>query len=487
MEKLKLPLVSVIIPTYNYAHFLGPCIESALNQNYPNIEVMVVDDGSTDETAEVVARYPGVRYLYQPHVGNGTNRAINHGIRKAHGDFIAWLSSDDRFVPEKTAKQVNALLEAQAQDPRVIMAYSNVIAAATDEIGLRYHPHPSEAHLQELLEKGRVQWEARFAEYHPDTALATMLAKNFINGCTTLIDRRIFDSIGLFDEAMPRTGDVEMWIRMLTAGYRFCFVPEPLTINQIHGSNTSTWNESYSEYNLIRRKIQDRYSIEQIYPALKEADPLASRDAHLKLGDIMFQWGCFDTAVLAYSRASLGDHDPRLASVITALPTKDNLTPLVLPTSKSTRIVMGFDEKSDVARCHLVLSHYLQAFEPEDDVCLVVWIPSDSEEVLEAFSRRFEAVCAALGVDPETTPHAEVLLMVEPIGNRSYSYRSQLFKACQIFLPLGSPNDSPLLALARRAGLSIAYEATPSGLLTTVMAWNPVAVATGWKRLHLSV
>src|SRR5215213_4245219 len=91
-------LVSVVIPCYNQAHFLGEAVESVLAQSYPRFEVVVVDDGSTDDTAEVAARYPKVRCVRQQNQGLAAAR--NTGLRHSEGEYVVFLDADDRLLPE---------------------------------------------------------------------------------------------------------------------------------------------------------------------------------------------------------------------------------------------------------------------------------------------------------------------------------------------------------------------------------------------------
>src|ERR671911_2120937 len=91
-------LVSVVIPCYNQAHFLGEAIESVLAQSYPRFEIIVVDDGSTDDTSKVAARYPGVRYVYQNN--QGVSAARNSGLARSEGEYVVFLDADDRLLPE---------------------------------------------------------------------------------------------------------------------------------------------------------------------------------------------------------------------------------------------------------------------------------------------------------------------------------------------------------------------------------------------------
>ncbi|HWO47940.1 MAG TPA: glycosyltransferase family A protein, partial [Solirubrobacterales bacterium] len=101
------PLVSVVIPCWNQAHYLGEAIESALSQSYPSLEVIVVDDGSEDNSAAVAARFPGVRCLRQ---GNsGVAAARNRGLAEAGGEYAVFLDADDRLLPDALAVGVREL------------------------------------------------------------------------------------------------------------------------------------------------------------------------------------------------------------------------------------------------------------------------------------------------------------------------------------------------------------------------------------------
>lgn len=108
------PLVTVIVPVFNGARYLAAALSSALAQTYRPLELVVVDDGSTDATREIALAYPDVHYLYQPHAGLAT--ALNTGLAAASGELLAFLDSDDLWPPDRLALQVSALLAEPALD-----------------------------------------------------------------------------------------------------------------------------------------------------------------------------------------------------------------------------------------------------------------------------------------------------------------------------------------------------------------------------------
>lgn len=185
--------VSVIIPTYNRADLITQAIDSVLVQTAPAHEIIVADDGSTDDTAAVVTAYGDrVRYLALPHRGQpATTR--NAGIRAATGALLAFLDSDDLFLPDKLAVQTAAL----AQNPAAGLVYSNGIYFRTtpaDPVGrvLDGLPTPSGWVFGELL------------------------AGNFLAPPVVLMRRRALDAAGLFDEspAFVAVEDFDLWLRL---------------------------------------------------------------------------------------------------------------------------------------------------------------------------------------------------------------------------------------------------------------------------------
>lgn len=164
------PKVSIIIPFYNCA-FVDQAIESALNQTYENIEVVVVDDGSTSHTAKIESFKDKIVYIRKENGGTAT--AINTGLFVATGEYIAWLSSDDYFVPEKISKQLN------------FMTQKNIDASFTN---FDYINKDNEVLIPWCCK--------RFSSL--EEVYNAYLTYNAINGCTILIKRKSLMKLGFF-------------------------------------------------------------------------------------------------------------------------------------------------------------------------------------------------------------------------------------------------------------------------------------------------
>ena len=184
------PRVSVIVPNCNNACFIGETIDSVIRQTFTDWELIVVDDGSTDESCEVVAEYIAsnpdreISLVVHSEGPSGTPTPINIGIDQMRGDYFAWLSSDDAFEPEKLEAQVRVL------DERPDVGLVHCAYIATDENG------------------------DQIGEFHPPNefevnAFTALLSGNFINGNTVLIRREILEEIGPFLETDPEFP--EMW------------------------------------------------------------------------------------------------------------------------------------------------------------------------------------------------------------------------------------------------------------------------------------
>jgi teichuronic acid biosynthesis glycosyltransferase TuaG len=199
------PLVSIIIPTYNATSYIEEAVGSALNQTYKNIEVVIVDDGSTDGTRSVLDPYiKEKKIIYVRQDNKGLAGARNTGMRAAHGEFIALLDSDDMFLPNKIERQVGYLID----HPECGVSYCNIA-------------HFYEEEPEKLL-------KLSYEYYSGDEVFPQLLQENFINPLTVVLRRSAIDQVGLFDESYKRSEDWEYWVRLAYRGVRFCYVPEVL-------------------------------------------------------------------------------------------------------------------------------------------------------------------------------------------------------------------------------------------------------------------
>jgi glycosyltransferase involved in cell wall biosynthesis len=163
-----MPLVSVIVPTYNGEAYIGDCLSSILDQDHPRIEVLVVDDGSTDGTEAVVQRFgPQVRYFRQPNSGSAVAR--NRGLDEARGELIAFCDSDDLWTPGRLAQQV-AFLQSQQHFHAVCGAFREIPADFALASAAQFRPEGSAA-LDPKRSGWAYHWLLRDSLYHLDALL----------------------------------------------------------------------------------------------------------------------------------------------------------------------------------------------------------------------------------------------------------------------------------------------------------------------------
>jgi len=192
------PAVSVVIPAYNAAEFVGRAIDSVLAQTLIDFEVIVVDDGSTDRTADVVAPYDArVRLLSKPN--GGLSSARNAGIQAARGEYVAFLDADDWWMPEKLARQVSAM---QARPDTVFCSTA--------------------ARL--VNPKGEMVGEWRCGSCHGSTleAIFSINAHVAGSGSAVVARRQALLDTGGFDERLRSLEDIDMWMRLAAVGGYHC-------------------------------------------------------------------------------------------------------------------------------------------------------------------------------------------------------------------------------------------------------------------------
>jgi len=187
---------------------LGEALKSVFAQTYQDFEVIVVDDGSTDHTHDVVVRYGyPTRYIYQQNQGHAS--AKNAGIRMARGAYIAFLDDDDTWLPQKLELQVSILRE----DPAVDLVY-----------GAGY------------IVKGGVR-SLICGENIPEDLVERLLARNFIGICSVMVRARVFQRAGSFDPDHGPCDDWDFWLRLAVLGCKFACMREPIWEYRFHDSN----------------------------------------------------------------------------------------------------------------------------------------------------------------------------------------------------------------------------------------------------------
>lgn len=209
-----MPDVSVIIPTFNCAHFLPQTIDSVMSQTFHDLEILVVDDGSTDDTRAVVeACNTSIRYIYQKN--QGPSAARNTGIRESRGKYLAFLDSDDLWLPGKLEKQTRVMENL----PSTGLVYSDLYYFDS-ETGSSLGTYPN----HHLFASGKI--------------LARLFLDNFIQMSTQLVRREVFREVGLFDESLWSCEDWDMWLRV-SGRFDVGFVDEPLSMHRLHLGNRS--------------------------------------------------------------------------------------------------------------------------------------------------------------------------------------------------------------------------------------------------------
>ena len=212
-----MPLVSVIIPTYNRAAYIAEAISSVQAQTYPHVEIIVGDDGSTDNTAEIIAQFGhAVTYLQLTHRGQPA-ATRNAALLAAKGEYVAFLDSDDLFVPGRLARQVSAL----AEHPDAALVYSNGYFFRDD-------PEAPTGHVLDGLPTPS------------GDALADLLRGNFLSSPVVLIRRRCLDAVGMFDERPDffAVEDYDLWLR-IAARFPVVYVPGDVAAIRRHTKSIS--------------------------------------------------------------------------------------------------------------------------------------------------------------------------------------------------------------------------------------------------------
>ena len=241
----KTPLISVIIPVHNREQWIGDCIQSVLNQSRPADEILVIDDGSDDDTAKVIKSY-GDQVTHVCQATRGVSSARNRGIRQARGDWIAFLDSDDRWHPDKLEAQLRHL--DRHPDCRLIHA---------DEIWIRHGRRVNQKKVHR--KSGGMIYEM-------------CLPRCVISPSAVMIHHTVFDDFGLFDETLPACEDYDLWLRICRSE-PVCYVDRPLITK--YGGHEDQLSRSFEAMDRFRVRVllnhleREPLRRNQLHPLLK--------------------------------------------------------------------------------------------------------------------------------------------------------------------------------------------------------------------------
>ena len=237
------PHVSIIIPTHNRASLLTGAIESVLAQTYADFDVIVVDDGSTDNTADVMSRIRDDRLTYHRLTEHGgAANARNVGIEKTHGSLLAFQDSDDAWAPDKLERQIKALASAANHAAVCVCSIERNLFGRMDEVRWK---------------KGEMTSEETTAQIAGGVGYATP---------ALLIRREALDRVGGFDTRLPRLQDYELTLR-IARHYNFVMMDEVLLLRTLSADSLSTSSPGYAE--ALERILDVHADIFSRFPAGK--------------------------------------------------------------------------------------------------------------------------------------------------------------------------------------------------------------------------
>jgi len=275
------PLVSIVIPTYNCARYLKAAVDSVLDQDYPDIELIVLDDGSTDETPELLREYDG-RFFWQSHTNMGQSATLNRGWDMAGGELLGYLSADDILLPNAVSVSVDMLNSRQ----ETVLSYCD------------YYLMDDSSSTTGIFET-------------PDYDYLQMLTRTLCPpGPGVLFRRQAYQMAGHWDTRLRQVPDYDYWLRLGLVG-PFVRIPEPLARFRVHsGSQTcGLVDEVKSEeaVEVLRRFFQRQ----DLPPEVAEVKGRAMSSAHLFSASLHLRAGRYGRAfghigqALAASPASL--------------------------------------------------------------------------------------------------------------------------------------------------------------------------------------
>lgn len=264
-----MPLVSVIMKSYNHASFVAESIESVLGQDFRDFELIIVDDASTDASRQVIERYaeqdPRIRVIF--HERNiGISKVVNDGIDAARGKFIAQIDSDDVWVPDKLTKQLAVL---EHDEDLIVWSEGELIDHAGRSIGKSFSESLSEGQGYASTTKSGHIWQE-------------LVRENFILGSTVLYKKRNLGHVR-YDEELLYLNDHKFYLE-LARQRQFHYIAEPLAKYRLHGDNTlaSSGSEAFK-----RHRIAEKEYISIVEDEMRQYDDEITRETRAVIYGIM--------------------------------------------------------------------------------------------------------------------------------------------------------------------------------------------------------
>lgn len=247
------PLVSVIVPAYNQGHYLRHAVQSALDQTAADLEVIVVDDGSTDDTAQVAQSFTDARVRYVHQANRGLSGARNTGLREARGAFLTFLDADDAFLPDKMA----LLLAEFEAAPELGLVTGQ--ALLIDETGQR-----TGQHFESRLPVEQARW----------------VLGNPLHVGSVLLRREWQAKVGLFDESLRSYEDWDYWLRLTLAGCAMRTIAQPVSLYRFHTRQMTRDGDQMTTASFaVLDKVFGRADLPAAWQALRDQ---AYSQAHLR-------------------------------------------------------------------------------------------------------------------------------------------------------------------------------------------------------------
>ncbi|MCC6804246.1 MAG: glycosyltransferase [Anaerolineae bacterium] len=256
------PLVSIITPSFNQAWYIQATIDSVLTQDYPALEYLIVDGGSTDGTVDILRQCTDPRMKWVSEPDRGQSDAINKGLKWATGEFIAYINSDDLLLPGA----VSATLEEFRQHPDYALVYGDCIHIRSDGSQIAENYYGAEAFDLEQVLMGRV----------------------FIPQQTVFWRRTVTESIGAFDETLHYLMDVDYWLRAVAAGFRLLYVPGIRAAYRLHDSSktVSQVEHFWSDWDAMIDKF---FALPNLPPEIARLKPI-TRKTYWRMYTLRAAW-----------------------------------------------------------------------------------------------------------------------------------------------------------------------------------------------------